>query len=121
MKDYEPRQAGRVLADLSARHPHLSDGLTARRLEEVWMRLLGERARRYTVQVHFSRGVMTVEVSNDAGKTHFFLSAPGISQRETPRLAGKSWRNCGFYEPPEALKISKLWIKFRPGTGEDGY
>ncbi len=53
MKDYEPRQAGRVLADLSARHPNLSDGLTARRLEEVWMRLLGERARRYTVQVHF--------------------------------------------------------------------
>ena len=73
MKDYEPRQAGRVLADLSARHPNLSDGLTARRLEEVWMRLLGERARRYTVQVHFSRGVMTVEVSNDAWKNELLL------------------------------------------------
>lgn len=37
------------------------------------MQLLGERARRYTVQVHFSRGVMTVEVSNDAWKNELLL------------------------------------------------
>ena len=89
MKDYEPRQAGRVLADLSTRHPNLSAGLTARRLEEVWMRLLGEQARRYTVQVHFSRGVMTVEVSNDAWKNELLLERTRLCVALNAQAGGK--------------------------------
>lgn len=81
MKEYRPQKADKVIADFSARHKAVSDGLTARRLEELWMGMYGPTARRYTAQVLFSGGHLTIEVSNDAWKNELMLTRTSIRER----------------------------------------
>ena len=73
MKDYEPRASAKVIAELSSRNRAFGEGLAARRIEELWKNLLGEPARRYTVRTTFRRGVLSVEVANDAWKNELSL------------------------------------------------
>lgn len=81
MKEYEPRKTDQILADFSARHKTVADGLTARRIEDLWMQLFGDTARRYTARVLFSGGHLTVEVSNDAWKNELMLTRTSIRER----------------------------------------
>ena len=81
MKEYRPQKADKVIADFSARHKAVSDGLTARRLEELWMDMYGSTARRYTARVLFSGGHLTIEVSNDAWKNELMLTRTSIRER----------------------------------------
>lgn len=81
MKEYRPQKADKVIADFSARHKAVSDGLTARRLEELWINIYGSTAQRYTARVLFSGGHLTIEVSNDAWKNELLLTRTSIRER----------------------------------------
>lgn len=86
MKEYETRSAARAIADLTTRNKALGEGLTARRIEESWMDLFGSTGRRYTVRLLFRRGVLSVEVSNDAWKNELLLSRSSLRERLNDRL-----------------------------------
>lgn len=86
MKDYEPHPAGKAIADLSARYTALGDGLTARRIEQLWMERLGDPARRYTRSVRFRRGILSVEVSDDAWKNELLLMRDILTRDLNERL-----------------------------------
>ena len=81
MKDYQPQKARKVIADLSARHRKLSDGLAAHRIEELWMQLYAPHARRYTASVAFSAGHLTIGISHDAWKNELMLTRTAIRER----------------------------------------
>lgn len=80
MKDYEPHRAGKAIDDLTNRYTALGDGLTSRRIEQLWMQRFGPTARRYTRNVHFCRGTLSVEVSDDVWKNELLLMRTAVTQ-----------------------------------------
>lgn len=96
MKNEDPKPINEALDSFSGHYRGFSDGLTARRITELWTAMYGPPAAAHTKKVLFSAGLLTIHVDSDAWKNELMLRRTEIKDRLNAALGRETVRTVFF-------------------------
>ena len=90
MKNEDPKPINEALKRFAGCSSGLSEGLTARRIADLWRAMYAPQAAIHTKKVLFSAGMLTIQVDSDAWKNELMLRRTEIMERLNAALGHKT-------------------------------
>lgn len=96
MKNEDPKPINEAIERFAGHSKGLSDGLTARRIADLWRQMYGAQSAEHTKKVLFSSGMLTIQVDSDALANELRMRRTEIMERINAALGRQTVRAVFF-------------------------
>lgn len=81
MKNQDPIDIFKAIDGAASRYPKFGDGIISKRIDELWLDIVGKKANLHTKELAFSRGTLTVDLDSDVMKNELLMRRSDICRR----------------------------------------